>query len=78
VNLSLYSPINKSITAAYSSNDIKDEQKCINKNKRIYSVKFGFSQKAALKDLEGRRFPTPVLGRPLFLVPCGFHSSDAL
>jgi hypothetical protein len=25
------------------------------------SVKFGFSQKAALKDLEGRRFPTPEL-----------------
>jgi hypothetical protein len=31
------------------------------KNKRICSVKFGFSQKAALKDLEGRRFPTPAL-----------------
>jgi hypothetical protein len=61
VNLSLYSPINKSVTAAYSSNDIKDEQKCINKNKRICSVKFGFSQKAVLKDLEGRRFPTTGL-----------------
>jgi hypothetical protein len=36
-------------------------QKCINKNKRICSVKFGFSQKAALTDLEGRRFPTPAL-----------------
>jgi hypothetical protein len=58
VNFSLYSPVNKSITAAYSSNYIKDEQKCINKNKRICSVKFGFSPKAALKDLEGRRFPT--------------------
>jgi hypothetical protein len=61
VNFSLYSLINKSITAAYSSNDIKDEQKCINKNKRICSVKFGCSQKATLKDLEGRRFPTPEL-----------------
>jgi hypothetical protein len=27
----------------------------------ICSVKFGFSEKAALKDLEGRRFPTPAL-----------------
>jgi hypothetical protein len=53
----LYSPINKSITAAFFSNDIKDEQKFINKNKRICSVKFGFSQKAALKDLEGRMWP---------------------
>jgi hypothetical protein len=53
----LYSPINKSITAAFFSNDIKDEQKFINKNKRICSVKFGFSHKAAFKDLEGRMLP---------------------
>jgi hypothetical protein len=31
------------------------------------SVKFEFSQKAALKDLEGRRFPTP--GLPSITVP---------
>jgi hypothetical protein len=37
--------------------NIKDEQKCINKNKRICSIKFGFTQKAALKDLEGRMWP---------------------
>jgi hypothetical protein len=29
----------------------------------ICSVKFGFSQKAALKDLEGRGFPTPGLNK---------------
>jgi hypothetical protein len=31
----------------------------------ICSVKFGFSQKAALKDLEDRRFTTPGLGLPM-------------
>jgi hypothetical protein len=31
----------------------------------ICSVKFGFSQKAALKDLEGRGFPTPGLDEPV-------------
>jgi hypothetical protein len=37
------------------------------------SVKFGFSQKAALKDLEGRRFPTPGL---YFLTPSAFMASN--
>jgi hypothetical protein len=39
---------------------IKDEQKHINKNKKICSAKFGFIQKAALNALQGHRFPPLV------------------
>lgn len=41
--------------------DLKDLQKCINKNKRRCFVKFGFGQKAAPTDLEGRTYEYRII-----------------
>jgi hypothetical protein len=47
---------------------IKDEQKHINKNKRIYSAKFEFIQKATLNGLQGRMRAIVDSHRPIVCV----------